>query len=513
MRVLSILVMALLFGLATVPAQEDGKLIKETWDALYVGGAKAGIAHTTIREIKHDGKPLLVTSLDTSIQVKRYEDVVTMAMSQTCEETPEGKVRGLGSVLKLDKGEVRQFGKVEGDKIRIKIGNNPNPVALPWQDDVIGLAKQERMWADQKLKPGLVVRYKNFDPAVGAAVNLTATVQEKEDALVLEDVGTAEKPKSSQVRKSLWRILLTAEPVQIGPNKIPLPDQTLWVDDNGHILRSEFDFPGLGRMTTLRVNKGLASLKDAVPAEMPDLGLNTLVKLGKAIPRAHDASKIVYRITVKEEKNAATTFAQDARQKVGAVKGDTFELTIKPVREPADVGIPAPADEDFLRPTQMLDSGDERIVEVAKKVTAGVADPWARARKIESWVHDNMHGTTAIGLVKASQVCTDLKGDCRQHAMLTAALCRAAGVPARTAQGLVYVDDRKNGPLLGFHMWTEVWVKGQWLGIDAVFGKGSIGAGHLKISDSAWKDGEGLAPLLSLVRVLGRLNIEVVSVE
>ena len=116
-----------------------------------------------------------------------------------------------------------------------------------------------------------------------------------------------------------------------------------------------------------------------------------------------------------------------------------------------------------------------------------------------------MKGNAEVNFAPASQVLGDLKGDCRQHAMLTAALCRAAGVPARTAVGLVYADDAQRGPVLAFHMWTEVWVKGQWLMLDAVLGQGSVGAGHLKIADNSWQDIQTLAPLLPVTRVIGKV--------
>jgi transglutaminase-like putative cysteine protease len=124
-----------------------------------------------------------------------------------------------------------------------------------------------------------------------------------------------------------------------------------------------------------------------------------------------------------------------------------------------------------------------------------------------------MKGSTSVGISPASQVCRDLTGDCRQHGMLLAALCRAAGIPARTAVGLVYVDDPGRGPILGFHMWTEVWIKGQWLMLDAVLGRGSVGAAHLKVADHTWHDTQTLAPLLPVTRVLGKIKVEVVSVN
>ena len=123
-----------------------------------------------------------------------------------------------------------------------------------------------------------------------------------------------------------------------------------------------------------------------------------------------------------------------------------------------------------------------------------------------------MNGGSDINFATASQVAKDLRGDCRQYAMLTTALCRAAGVPSRTAVGLVYVRPEKGEPFLGFHMWTEVWIKGQWLGLDATLGQGSIGPGHLKIADHSWNT-HTLAPVLPVLRVMGKAKVEVLSVK
>jgi hypothetical protein len=69
-------------------------------------------------------------------------------------------------------------------------------------------------------------------------------------------------------------------------------------------------------------------------------------------------------------------------------------------------------------------------------------------------------------------------------------------------------------PVFGYHMWTEVYVQGQWLSLDATLGKGSIGAGHIKITDHSWHDTRSLAPLLPVMRVmLGKPAIEVVQVD
>ena len=96
--------------------------------------------------------------------------------------------------------------------------------------------------------------------------------------------------------------------------------------------------------------------------------------------------------------------------------------------------------------------------------------------------------------------------------MLTAAMCRAEGIPSRTAVGLVYAEPKEQ-PAFAFHIWTEVWVDGEWLPLDGTLGRGSIGATHLKICDQSWHDARSMAPLFPVVRVLGRVSIDVVSVD
>jgi transglutaminase/protease-like cytokinesis protein 3 len=130
---------------------------------------------------------------------------------------------------------------------------------------------------------------------------------------------------------------------------------------------------------------------------------------------------------------------------------------------------------------------------------------------LEKHVHDNLI-TTDFSQVFASaaDVARTGRGDCTEYAVLLAALCRARGIPARVAFGLVYV-----APQQGFlyHMWTEVWIKDRWIPIDATLGRGGIGADHLKLSDSNLKGASAYTSLLPIANVVGRLKIDVVRAE
>jgi hypothetical protein len=79
--------------------------------------------------------------------------------------------------------------------------------------------------------------------------------------------------------------------------------------------------------------------------------------------------------------------------------------------------------------------------------------------------------------------------------------------------GLVYavIDQR---PVLAYHMWTEVWIDGQWLGVDATLGRGFVAADHLKITDHSWYETQSLLPLVPVMRVmLAKPTVEIISVE
>src|SRR5207302_1739264 len=128
---------------------------------------------------------------------------------------------------------------------------------------------------------------------------------------------------------------------------------------------------------------------------------------------------------------------------------------------------------------------DPRVKSLARTAVGTETDPWKKALRIEKWVNQNMKVTSDQALAPADYVARALRGDCTEFAMLMAAMCRAEGIPSRTAVGLIYAD-LATGPVFAFHMWTEVWVNNAWVGLDATLGNGRVSAMHLKIADHSW---------------------------
>ena len=159
----------------------------------------------------------------------------------------------------------------------------------------------------------------------------------------------------------------------------------------------------------------------------------------------------------------------------------------------------------------MITSLDDRVVDAARKAVGTERDPWKRAVLVEKWVAQNIKEKNfSIGFASASEVAQNLTGDCTEHSVMAAAMCRAAGVPARVVVGLVYAN-QLNG--FGFHMWNEVYVNRRWVAIDASFDQSEVDAVHIKLADASL---DGVAPFeafLPIVRVLGKMTIEPIEVR
>src|SRR5262249_62427862 len=86
-----------LLFLAVAPAQAEAppKLVKETWDAAYVEGARCGHFRSAVHEIERDGKKVYRTTQEMNLLVKRYKEVVRRRSEGSVDETAEGQEVGL----------------------------------------------------------------------------------------------------------------------------------------------------------------------------------------------------------------------------------------------------------------------------------------------------------------------------------------------------------------------------------------------------------------------------------
>ena len=169
-----------------------------------------------------------------------------------------------------------------------------------------------------------------------------------------------------------------------------------------------------------------------------------------------------------------------------------------------DLATEAPGPE-YLKSNPLINSDDPTVVAHTKRAIGRETDPWKKAVAIQDWVSKNLKNKNfGNAFASAKEVARNLEGDCTEHSVLTAAMCRAAGVPSRMVVGLVYAT-----PLSGFgpHAWNEVFVNGRWVAIDATFNQAEVDATHIKLATSSL---DGVAPFdafLPVVRAIDVLSI------
>ena len=88
---------------------------------------------------------------------------------------------------------------------------------------------------------------------------------------------------------------------------------------------------------------------------------------------------------------------------------------------------------------------------------------------ISHFVHGHITDKkTGIPMLPASVILQNRAGDCTEHSILTAALLRAAGIPARCVTGVIMAEEfsgRRN--VFVYHMWVEAYYGGRWILTDS----------------------------------------------
>lgn len=474
---------------------DSPKLPDDVYELVLLDGARVGFCHTSVRKHDGDDKELRVTSA-LELSLRRFSSQVRLRMDSGTIESPQGKV--LGVFMKQNAGSSKQValeGVVIGDdKLHVKIeGRGERGVA--WNADVLGSRAQEALFATKRPKAGDKFSFQRYEPIYNSVLTVRVEVKPVEEVEVLGK------------KQKLVRVELTPDELK-GSNVTIKPHKAIWwLDESFAVVRKQTEMDGLGTLVFVRTTKEKALASSTAPAA--DVGKRSLVALNKAITRPYDTRSITYRVSVKGEDDPAGLFVRDAHQEARNAKGDTFELVVRPVQATSDAGKEKAAPE-YLGTSYYLDK-DDRLEEMARLAVGGEKDEWKKAQRIERYVKNHLANDNSAELVPASQIAKSRRGDCRHHAFLTAALCRAAGLPSRTAIGLLYVN--RGSPYLGFHTWVEVLIEGRWLGIDSTLGKGGVSATHVKVTQHSWHEVQSLTPLLPVSRVTGRLKVEVVKVE
>lgn len=466
----------------------------ESWQVLYIGDKRVGYQHGRDHVEIRDKSKVFVGVSESHFQITRFGQELKLSTSMRTEETETGELLRFTFEIKNQPALVtRSEGVVIGKELEVTtlVGGKTDKRRKPWEPDAKSPAYPDRFLREHPLKPGETFSTKIFTPEFSKFTKVSFTADQLRPVKLLDG--------------KEYSLLL----VKVSFAAIPENNFREYANASGSVQLVETEIAGaVARL--YEVSREVA-MQTIVGAEL-DLAISTLVAVDPPIQDPYRKKKIVYRISSKDD-SPERSFVSGGTQQIKRLSDNVIELTVTAKPLPPVNSRVLSADAKYLTATRFLQSRDPAVIEHADRAAAGETDPSRIASRMEKYVHDKLTKKNfSTAMASAAEVAQRLEGDCTEHAVLLAAMLRAKKVPSRIAAGLVYVESLNS---FGGHMWTEAFLAGEWVPVDATLGRGGIGAVHLKMAESAMDEDSPLpvTTFLPLYNALGKLKIEVLKAE
>jgi len=239
--------------------------------------------------------------------------------------------------------------------------------------------------------------------------------------------------------------------------------QFAWVGEDGDVLMEK----GILGITLKQVAKHEA-LGDFPRAASSDLTEMVSVPSNVVIDDPSSLTLLKVRLTGIEKNNLSLNGdRQTLRDNVLLIQKETI-----PTRPLRDVNIIAKS--EFLKASPFIQSDNQKIQGKVQELVSPEDPVAVKAAKLVAWVYKSVEKRPVLSVPNALETLNNLVGDCNEHAVLLAALARAAGIPAQVEAGLVYQRGR-----FYYHAWNVLFL-GTWVTADAVMGQMPADVAHIR---------------------------------
>jgi hypothetical protein len=433
--------------------------VKDTWMSILQRNRKIGYTH----------RMLTPSETGFSLTEVTYMKLNVMGMAQEIFVETGGsldKSFALSSFnfsLKSGLFQFIAYGGVKEKNLIIYINGKRTVIPI---DEAIHLSAGmvEAVWS-KGLKPGDSKTIDIFDPSTLSKRPVTITVAGKETVKIM-----GEKIPST-------KLLIDFMGTQ----------QSAWMDDMGEIVKEE----GLLSLSLERTDKekALSGISDKPMDDVIDLAS---VKPDKAIKRPENLKKLIVKIGGLKTSMDLDGGRQTYRDGL---------LTI--TREsPADLNAASghPDLSAYLRPEPFIQSDHPEIVTIARKITDGSQTDLDKALKILQWMNQTIEKRPVVSIPDALTTLQNKTGDCNEHAVLAAAIARAAQLPADIESGVVYM---KGG--FFYHAWNRLYIGNAWVTFDAALNQFPADVTHIRLVQG------GLEKQMDLISVIGKMTLSIMG--
>ncbi|MGA2070669.1 MAG: transglutaminase-like domain-containing protein [Sedimentisphaerales bacterium] len=462
--------------------------------AVFVDGTKVGHAiHSRVVAGER------VTTTETAnMALNRMGKTVLMKTKEICVETVKGEPilfaseQDMGMVTMKTEGTIGKDGTVRTRTTGI--GGAVQEGTIVWPKGAVMAEGLRLIELEKKLKEGTSYDVNVFSPGIMAAVNTRVKVGAKQDIDLLGRVVKLTKVETAMSMPGAGDIVSTG-----------------YVDEQMRAMKSIMPMAGMN-VEMVGCEKEFA-MSNNQPAEIID---KMFLASPEPIEDAGSAKSITYYLKPTAQMTNLTIPSSD-NQQVQKLEDGTVIVKVEPVSMPTGGILPYKGTDvniaEMIKPGRFVQSDDANIIALAKQAVGDAKDSAQAARRIEDFVSKYVKDISlSVGYASAAEVAASRRGDCTEFAVLCAAMCRAAGIPARVTVGVAYVNDFEGKSGFGGHAWTEAYIGDKWVGLDSAFKAGALGkfdAGHIALASG---NGEP-ANFFNMATTLGKFKIEKVTVE
>ncbi len=469
------------------------KKISESWMGTYMNGIKVGYSHSQEFSLRKNGKRYKKGFDESWMKVTRLGgNPVEITSAQESLYDEHGRPLECILRVKMSESETVMKAEIGPDKIFFKSGDRVIK-ELPYEEEFFLGTPLEKIIEEEGLKPGEKYSFRILDFVSHSLVDCKFEVIGKEEVLILGK------------KMNLWHVMEKITYV------IPLSIDE-WIDESGDCWKS-ITKTSFTTLTSIRMPKEKAL---EISEENFDIAFSTIIKPNITFERPQEIQRVTFKLSgISPDKIKDFPF-DDGSQKILEMEKDyaIVQTSSQIFKEKEAILFPV---EDkkfrrFLKPTSFCQADDPEIRGVAKEIIGRERNSWQASKKIAEWVKKEMIPNYDVGFATAKEILRNREGDCSEHTVLVVALCRAAGIPARAAVGIMYAHG-----IFAYHMWPEVYV-GRWIGLDAKWlakdkksGEYYTDATHIKFGRSLLDENIFKEMAQAISEIVGKLKLEIID--
>jgi hypothetical protein len=440
---------------------------KETWMNIVQSNRKIGFSHLRF-SVEQDGYQLQET-----VRMR----INTMGMVQDINLKTVGRLNRDFSLIDFDfkinsgRFSFNVTGSVSGDvlTVRTKSAGATRKADIPLKAKPYLLPAVTAAMSAAALNTGDKYAFDIFDPATLGQTEVVVEVIGKEDLQVMGDIRSATKVSLNFKGTS----------------------QLAWIGDRGEVLK-EKGILGIQMEKTTRQDalRGLAAAASADLTQIASVASNVrLEDLDRLSTLRVEISGIpIQMVQLRGGRQAVkANILTIEKETMANLSADMHGLNLRNLEK------------IFLRPGPFIQSDDQKIQTLAREIAGSHDAPLEKVRKLVEWVYKNIDKRPVLSLPDALSTLDNRVGDCNEHAVLLAALARAAGIPCRVEAGLVYLKGR-----FYYHAWNIVYL-GRWITVDAVYDQVPADVSHIRFVTGS------PSQQLDLMGVIGKLQLRIIT--